>query len=152
MLSGKEQPDSGSVELGETVQLASVDQFRDSMNDSNTVYGEISEGADIIRINNFEIPARAYVSRFNFKGSDHQKRIGELSGGERNRVHLAKLLKSGGNVLLLDEPTNDLDVETCVPWKKPCWNSRVAPWLSRTTVGSWTVSRHTSSTTVTRAR
>ncbi|PQJ66124.1 energy-dependent translational throttle protein EttA [Photobacterium angustum] len=112
MLSGTEQPDSGTIELGETVKLASVDQFRDSMNDNNTVYQEISEGADIIKINNFEIPARAYVSRFNFKGSDHQKRIGDLSGGERNRVHLAKLLKAGGNVLLLDEPTNDLDVET----------------------------------------
>ncbi|MGF1685634.1 energy-dependent translational throttle protein EttA [Photobacterium japonica] len=112
MLSGVEQPDSGTVELGETVKLASVDQFRDSMNDKNTVYQEISEGAEIIRINNFEIPARAYASRFNFKGSDQQKIIGDLSGGERNRVHLAKLLKAGGNVLLLDEPTNDLDVET----------------------------------------
>ncbi|MCD9522118.1 energy-dependent translational throttle protein EttA [Photobacterium carnosum] len=112
MLSGDEQPDSGTIELGDSVKLASVDQFRDSMNDNNTVYQEISEGADILKINNFEIPARAYVSRFNFKGSDHQKRIGDLSGGERNRVHLAKLLKAGGNVLLLDEPTNDLDVET----------------------------------------
>ena len=112
ILSGIEKPDSGTIELGDTVKLASVDQFRDSMNDNNTVYQEISEGADILKINNFEIPARAYVSRFNFKGSDHQKRIGDLSGGERNRVHLAKLLKAGGNVLLLDEPTNDLDVET----------------------------------------
>ncbi|MEH0666984.1 energy-dependent translational throttle protein EttA [Vibrio scophthalmi] len=112
MLSGAEQPDSGTIEMGETVKLASVDQFRDSMDDSKTVYQEISEGADIIKINNFEIPARAYCSRFNFKGSDQQKVIGELSGGERNRVHLAKLLKAGGNVLLLDEPTNDLDVET----------------------------------------
>ncbi|CAG19061.1 energy-dependent translational throttle protein EttA [Photobacterium profundum] len=112
MLSGAEQPDSGTIELGTTVSLASVDQFRDSMNDSNTVYQEISEGAEIIRINNYEVPARAYVSRFNFRGSDQQKRIGDLSGGERNRVHLAKLLKAGGNVLLLDEPTNDLDVET----------------------------------------
>ncbi|MFV0573920.1 MAG: energy-dependent translational throttle protein EttA [Vibrio sp.] len=112
MLSGTEQPDSGTIEMGETVQLASVDQFRDSMNDKNTVFKEISEGADIIKINNFEIPARAYCSRFNFRGSDQQKIIGELSGGERNRVHLAKLLKAGGNVLLLDEPTNDLDVET----------------------------------------
>ncbi|GMM89426.1 energy-dependent translational throttle protein EttA [Vibrio fortis] len=112
MLSGTEQPDSGTVELGETVKLASVDQFRDSMDDTKTVFQEISEGADIIKINNFEIPARAYCSRFNFKGSDQQKIIGELSGGERNRVHLAKLLKTGGNVLLLDEPTNDLDVET----------------------------------------
>ena len=112
MLSGTEQPDSGTIELGETVKLASVEQFRDSMNDKNTVFQEISEGADIIKINNFEIPARAYCSRFNFKGSDQQKVIGELSGGERNRVDLAKLLKAGGNVLLLDEPTNDLDVET----------------------------------------
>ncbi|MBD0787567.1 energy-dependent translational throttle protein EttA [Vibrio sp. Y2-5] len=112
MLSGVEQPDSGEIELGTTVKLASVDQFRDSMNDKNTVFQEISEGADIIKINNFEIPARAYCSRFNFKGVDQQKVIGELSGGERNRVHLAKLLKAGGNVLLLDEPTNDLDVET----------------------------------------
>lgn len=112
MLSGTEQPDSGTIELGETVKLASVEQFRDSMNDKNTVFQEISEGADIIKINNFEIQARAYCSRFNFKGSDQQKVIGELSGGERNRVHLAKLLKAGGNVLLLDEPTNDLDVET----------------------------------------
>ncbi|EIY8040403.1 energy-dependent translational throttle protein EttA [Vibrio vulnificus] len=112
MLSGVEQPDSGTIEMGETVKLASVDQFRDSMNDKNTIFQEISEGADIIKINNFELPARAYCSRFNFKGVDQQKMIGELSGGERNRVHLAKLLKAGGNVLLLDEPTNDLDVET----------------------------------------
>ncbi|HAU8250462.1 TPA: energy-dependent translational throttle protein EttA [Vibrio vulnificus] len=112
MLSGVEQPDSGTIEMGETVKLASVDQFRDSMNDKNTIFQEISEGADIIKINNFELPARAYCSRFNFKGVDQQKIIGELSGGERNRVHLAKLLKAGGNVLLLDEPTNDLDVET----------------------------------------
>ncbi len=112
MLSGVEKPDSGTIALGDTVKLASVDQFRDSMNDKPPVFQEISEGADIIRINNFEIPARAYCSRFNFKGVDQQKVIGELSGGERNRVHLAKLLKAGGNVLLLDEPTNDLDVET----------------------------------------
>ncbi|MGF1738126.1 energy-dependent translational throttle protein EttA [Photobacterium satsumensis] len=112
MLSGAEQPDSGTIDMGTTVSLASVDQFRDSMNDDNTVYQEISEGSEIIRINNYEVPARAYVSRFNFRGSDQQKRIGDLSGGERNRVHLAKLLKAGGNVLLLDEPTNDLDVET----------------------------------------
>lgn len=112
IISGAEKADSGSVTLGETVQLASVEQFRDSMNDTNTVYQEISEGAEIIKIDQFEIAARAYCSRFNFKGSDQQKRIGDLSGGERNRVHLAKLLKAGGNLLLLDEPTNDLDVET----------------------------------------
>ena len=112
MLSGAEQPDSGTVTVGETVQLASVDQFRDDMVDTNTVYDEISEGSDIIRIHNYEIPSRAYVSRFNFKGNDQQKHIGDLSGGERNRVHLAKLVKTGGNVILLDEPTNDLDIET----------------------------------------
>ncbi|KGJ93260.1 energy-dependent translational throttle protein EttA [Colwellia psychrerythraea] len=112
MMSGAEQPDSGNVELGETVKLASVDQFRDDMDDSKTVYQEISQGHDILQIGNFEIPSRAYCSRFNFKGNDQQKIIGELSGGERNRVHLAKLVQTGGNVLLLDEPTNDLDVET----------------------------------------
>ncbi len=112
MISGTEQPDSGSIELGETVKLASVDQFRDDMNGNNTVYQEISEGHDIIEIGNYQIPSRAYVSRFNFKGSDQQKFIKDLSGGERNRVHLAKLVKVGGNLLLLDEPTNDLDIET----------------------------------------
>ncbi|MCL5049238.1 MAG: energy-dependent translational throttle protein EttA [Firmicutes bacterium] len=112
MLSGAEQPDSGSVELGETVKLASVDQFRDSMDDKKTVFEEISDGLDILSIGGYEVPSRAYCGRFNFKGNDQQKRIGELSGGERNRVHLAKLLKAGGNLLLLDEPTNDLDVET----------------------------------------
>ncbi len=112
MISGADNVDSGNVTVGETVSLSSVDQFRDSMNDSNTVFDEISEGSDLIQVGNYEVQARAYVSRFNFKGSDQQKRIGELSGGERNRVHLAKLLKAGGNVLLLDEPTNDLDVET----------------------------------------
>lgn len=112
MMSGTEQADSGSVTLGDTVKLASVDQFRDDMVDSNTVFQEISEGHDILEIGNFQIPSRAYVSRFNFKGNDQQKFIKDLSGGERNRVHLAKLVKSGGNLLLLDEPTNDLDVET----------------------------------------
>ncbi|TNH05494.1 energy-dependent translational throttle protein EttA [Testudinibacter sp. TR-2022] len=112
MLSGQEQPDSGNVTLGDTVVLASVDQFRDSMNDKKTVWEEVSGGLDIMKIGNFEIPSRAYVGRFNFKGVDQQKRVGELSGGERGRLHLAKLLQTGGNVLLLDEPTNDLDVET----------------------------------------
>ena len=112
MLSGAEQPDSGTVDLGETVKLASVDQFRDDMDDKNTVFQEISEGNDLIEIGNYQIPSRAYCSRFNFKGNDQQKFIGDLSGGERNRVHLAKLVKTGGNLLLLDEPTNDLDVET----------------------------------------
>lgn len=112
IMSGAEQPDSGNVELGDTVKLASVDQFRDDMDNSKTVYQEISQGHEILQIGNFEIPSRAYVSRFNFKGNDQQKIIGDLSGGERNRVHLAKLVQTGGNVLLLDEPTNDLDVET----------------------------------------
>lgn len=112
MLSGHEQPDSGSVTLGDTVTLASVHQFRDEMDDKKTVWEEVSGGLDIMKIGNFEIPSRAYVGRFNFKGVDQQKRVGELSGGERGRLHLAKLLQVGGNVLLLDEPTNDLDVET----------------------------------------
>ncbi|CUS49482.1 MAG: ABC-type iron chelate uptake system ATPase component [Idiomarinaceae bacterium HL-53] len=112
MISGTEQPDAGSIELGDTVQLASVDQFRDDMDDKKTVWEEISEGHDILKIGNYEVQSRAYCGRFNFRGNDQQKRIGELSGGERNRVHLAKLLKAGGNLLLLDEPTNDLDVET----------------------------------------
>ncbi|WP_410016482.1 energy-dependent translational throttle protein EttA [Sodalis sp. C49] len=112
ILSGKEQADSGTVTLGDTVQLASVDQFRDSMDNSKTVWEEVSGGQDIMRIGNFEMPSRAYVGRFNFKGVDQGKRVGELSGGERGRLHLAKLLQVGGNMLLLDEPTNDLDVET----------------------------------------
>jgi sulfate-transporting ATPase len=112
MLVGQEQPDSGSIELGSTVDLAYVDQSRDSLNGNNTVWQEISDGADNMIIGNYEVASRAYVGRFNFKGIDQQKFIKDLSGGERNRVHLAKLLKRGANVLLLDEPTNDLDVET----------------------------------------
>jgi len=112
MMAGFEQPDSGTLTLGQTVQMAYVDQLRDDMDNSKTVWEEISDGLDVITVGKYETPSRAYVGRFNFKGGDQQKRIGELSGGERNRVHLAKLLKTGGNVLLLDEPTNDLDVET----------------------------------------
>ena len=112
MLTGQEQPDSGNIDIGSTVQMAYVDQSRDDLTAENTVWQEISEGQDIIRIGKHEIQSRAYVGRFNFKGSDQQKFVGDLSGGERNRVHLAKLLRSGANVLLLDEPTNDLDVET----------------------------------------
>ncbi|GAB4265714.1 MAG: energy-dependent translational throttle protein EttA [Methylomicrobium sp.] len=112
MMAGLEQPDSGSLTIGQTVQLAYVDQMRDDLDANKTVWEEISDGLDIITVGKYETPSRAYVGRFNFKGADQQKRIGDLSGGERNRVHLAKLLKSGGNVLLLDEPTNDLDVET----------------------------------------
>jgi len=112
MIANEDTPDSGSLKLGSTVQLAYVDQSRDELNDNKTVWDDISDGLDTITVGNYETPSRAYASRFNFKGSDQQKRIGDLSGGERNRVHLAKLLKSGGNLLLLDEPTNDLDVET----------------------------------------
>ena len=112
MLVGKEQPDSGEIRIGETVDLAYVDQSRDSLEGSNTVWQEISGGVDNMQIGNYEIASRAYVSRFNFKGSDQQKFVKDLSGGERNRVHLAKLLKRGANVILLHEPTNDRDVET----------------------------------------
>ena len=112
MLTGAEQADSGELRIGETVSIACVDQSRDSLDSSKTVWEEISDGQDIITVGNHQLNSRTYVSRFNFSGSDQQKRVGTLSGGERNRVHLAKLLKSGGNVLLLDEPTNDLDVET----------------------------------------
>ena len=112
MITGSEQPDSGTIRLGETVQIASVDQSRDSLDDNKTVWEEISDSQDLIKVGNYETPSRQYVGRFNFRGSDQQKKIGILSGGERNRVHLAKMLKAGGNLLLLDEPTNDLDVET----------------------------------------
>ncbi len=112
MLTGAEQADSGELRIGETVSIACVDQSRDSLDSGKTVWEEIADGQDIITVGNHELNSRTYVSRFNFSGSDQQKRVGTLSGGERNRVHLAKLLKSGGNVLLLDEPTNDLDVET----------------------------------------
>jgi ATP-binding cassette ChvD family protein len=112
MLTGAEQPDSGELRIGETVKIACVDQSRDALDDKKTVWEEISDGQDIITIGRYEINSRTYVSRFNFSGSDQQKFVGDLSGGERNRVHLAKLLRSGGNTLLLDEPTNDLDVET----------------------------------------
>ncbi len=112
MLTGQEQPDSGQITLGSTVELAYVDQSRDSLDGDKTVWEEISDGSETVSVGRFEMPSRAYVSRFNFRGSDQQKRVKDLSGGERNRVHLAKLLRSGGNVLLLDEPTNDLDVET----------------------------------------
>jgi len=112
MIEGSEQPDAGTIKLGETVQISSVDQSRDSLDDNKTVWEEISDGLDLIKVGNYETSSRAYVGRFNFRGSEQQKKIGVLSGGERNRVHLAKMLKSGGNLLLLDEPTNDLDVET----------------------------------------
>ncbi len=112
MITGEEQPDAGSIRLGDTVRLASVDQSRDSLDDNKTVWEEISDGQDLIKVGNYETPSRRYVGRFNFRGAEQQQKIGLLSGGERNRVHLAKMLRSGGNLLLLDEPTNDLDVET----------------------------------------
>jgi sulfate-transporting ATPase len=112
MMTGVEQPDAGEIRMGPTVKLAYVDQSRQSLDDSKTVWQEISNGLDMIKVGNYETPSRAYVGRFNFSGTQQQQLIGDLSGGERNRVHLAKVLKSGGNVLLLDEPTNDLDVET----------------------------------------
>jgi ATP-binding cassette ChvD family protein len=112
MLTGQETPDTGSIDIGSTVQMAYVDQSRDELSDDKTVWEEVSDNQDIMRIGKHEIASRAYVGRFNFKGTDQQKFVGKLSGGERNRVHLAKLLRRGANVLLLDEPTNDLDVET----------------------------------------
>ncbi len=112
LITGEEQPDSGTIRVGDTVEIAYVDQSRDALDGDKTVWDEISDGLDNITIGNYTVPSRGYVSRFNFKGEDQQKFIKHLSGGERNRVHLAKLLKSGGNLLLLDEPTNDLDVET----------------------------------------
>ena len=112
MITGKEQPDSGEVNIGQTVKLAYVDQSRDALSSDKTVFDEISGGSDILQVGRYETPSRAYIGRFNFKGADQQKIVGQLSGGERGRLHLAKTLISGGNVLLLDEPSNDLDVET----------------------------------------
>ena len=112
MINGKEQPDSGEIKIGETVKIASVDQSRENLDDNKTVWECISDGHDMLKINNYEVGSRNYIGRFNFKGSDQQKRVGELSGGERGRLHLAYTLKQGANVLLLDEPSNDLDIET----------------------------------------
>ncbi len=112
MITGQEQPDSGEIRLGDTVDLGYVDQSRDELNPDKNVWEEISDGLDMIKLGKGEVPSRAYVGQFNFKGSDQQKKVGQLSGGERNRVHLAKMLKKGANVILLDEPTNDLDVDT----------------------------------------
>ena len=112
LITKQEKPDAGKLRIGDTVKLAYVDQSRDSLDAKKSVWEEISGGSDNIVVGEYSTPSRGYVARFNFRGADQQKRVGELSGGERNRVHLAKLLKSGSNVLLLDEPTNDLDVET----------------------------------------
>jgi ATPase subunit of ABC transporter with duplicated ATPase domains len=112
MIMGVEQPDKGAIKVGETVKLGYVDQSRDVLDDTKTLYDEIAEGAEALTLGDRQVNARAYVSSFNFKGQDQQKKVGILSGGERNRVHLAKMIKRAGNVLLLDEPSNDLDVDT----------------------------------------
>ena len=112
MLTGQEKPDSGEIKIGETVDLGYVDQSRDDLTPNNTVWEEISGGVDIMKLGKYEMNSRAYVGNFNFKGPNQQQKVGTLSGGQRNRVHLAKMLKSGSNVILLDEPTNDLDTET----------------------------------------
>ena len=112
MITGKEKPDSGTIKIGHTVQVAYVDQSRDSLAGDKTVWEDVSGGLDILNVGRFEMQSRAYIGRFNFKGQDQQKLVGQLSGGERGRLHLAKMLVSGANVLLLDEPSNDLDVET----------------------------------------
>src|SRR5690606_23527273 len=112
MMAGRDQPDAGTIPIGETVNMAFVEQSRESLDDKKTVWEAISGGHDILRIGSYEVPSRAYLGRFNFKGGDQQKRVGDLSGGERGRLHLANTLKQGANVLLLDEPSNDLDIET----------------------------------------
>ena len=112
MITGEEQPDSGVLRLGDTVKLGYIDQTREALSADKTVWEEVSDGLDEIMLGKFTVQSRAYVGRFNFRGADQQKKVGQLSGGERNRVHLAKMLKSGSNVILLDEPTNDLDVDT----------------------------------------
>jgi ATPase subunit of ABC transporter with duplicated ATPase domains len=112
MITGEEQPDSGTLRIGDTVELAYVDQSRDALDDSKGVWEEISGGADQVKVGDVWVNSRQYAASFNFRGSDQQKKVAKLSGGERNRLHLAKLLRGGGNVLLLDEPTNDLDVDT----------------------------------------
>ena len=112
ILAGTVKPDAGTLRIGETVKLATVDQSRDTLDPDKNVWEEISDGLDMITVGEFSTPSRGYVARFNFRGGDQQKRVGDLSGGERNRLHLAKILRSGANLLLLDEPTNDLDVET----------------------------------------
>jgi ATPase subunit of ABC transporter with duplicated ATPase domains len=112
LIRGEEQPDGGEVKIGETVRMGYVDQSRDALDPAKNVWEEVSGGVDVFRFGKHEVATRAYVGAFNFKGQDQQKKVGQLSGGERNRVHMAKMLQKGGNVLLLDEPTNDLDVET----------------------------------------
>ncbi len=131
MITGQEKPDSGKIEIGKSVYLGYVDQSRDALEANKTVWEEISGGEELIYLGKRDINSRAYTSAFNFKGPDQQKKVAQLSGGERNRVHLAKMLKLGANVLLLDEPTNDLDVDTFVLWKRPCKILRAARSSSR---------------------
>jgi ATPase subunit of ABC transporter with duplicated ATPase domains len=144
MITGQEQPDSGSIRVGDTVKLGYVDQSRDHLDPNKNVWEEISGGNEKFYFGKNEVLTRAYVGAFNFKGADQQKKVGQLSGGERNRVHMAKMLVQGGNVLLLDEPTNDLDVETCARSKKRSKASPAARWSSAMTASSLTVSRRTS--------
>ena len=145
MITGQEKPDSGTIKVGELVHLGYVDQSRDSLDGKKNVWEEISGGLDQLMLGKREVNSRGYCSAFNFKGADQQKKVGQLSGGERNRVHLAKMLKSGANVLLLDEPTNDLDVDTLRAWKRRWRISPAAPSSSATIAGSSTASPLTSS-------
>ena len=146
MITGQEQPDAGAIKIAPAVQLGYVDQSRDSLKPNKTVWEEISGGAEVIYLGKREINSRAYCGAFNFKGADQQKKVGMLSGGERNRVHLARMLKEGANLLLLDEPTNDLDVETLRALEDAlCWSSRVARWSSATIASSSTASPPTCS-------
>ena len=128
MIIGQDKPDGGAIRLGETVKLGYVDQSRDALDPKKNVWEEISGGLDQLMIGKREVPSRAYCGWFNFKGTDQQKKVGQLSGGERNRVHLAKMLKEGGNLILLDEPTNDLDVETLSSLRRRLRISPAAPW------------------------
>ena len=127
MLMGKETPDSGTIEVGETVQLACVDQSREDLDGSKTVFQQISDGSDQIRIGNYEIPSRTYVGRFNFKGGDQQKFVKDLSGGERGRLHLALTLKEGVTSCCSTNRPTTSTLKPCVPWKKLCWTSRAPP-------------------------
>ena len=138
MIVGQETPDRGILRVGDSVVISYVDQNRDALKPENTVFQEITGGIDPIVLGKRKLPARAYVATFNFKGPDQEKKVGNLSGGERNRVHLAKLLKSGGNLLLLDEPTNDLDVDMLRRWRRRSSISAGAPWSSATIAGSST--------------
>ena len=146
MITGQEKPDAGSIRVGETVKLGYVDQSRDALDPNKTVWEEISGGAEVIKLGKHEVNTRAYCSSFNFRGGDQQQKVGNLSGGQRNRVHLAKMLKTGGNVLLLDEPTNDLDTETLARARRRAGRlSPAAPSSSATTACSSTAWRPTSS-------